>query len=80
VKTIGIRPGEKLHEILMTEYEVQRAKDLGKMYAVLPEFPATNKKSVHAGKPSLSPDSVYESSHKNFLLPAHMAVKVLKLK
>lgn len=80
VKIIGMRPGEKLHELLLTEYEVKRAKDLGKMYAVLPEFPTTRKRSAHAGKPSLPAEFVYESSHQNCLLPARMAAQILKAK
>lgn len=36
VKTIGVRPGEKLHEMLLTEDETRRAKDIGKYYLVEP--------------------------------------------
>jgi FlaA1/EpsC-like NDP-sugar epimerase len=36
IETIGIRPGEKLYEELMTEEESKFAFDLGKMYAVCP--------------------------------------------
>lgn len=35
---IGIRPGEKLHEILLTEQEARHALSLDKYYVVLPEF------------------------------------------
>lgn len=35
VKIIGIRPGEKLHEMLLTEDEARRAKDAGAYYVVL---------------------------------------------
>ncbi len=38
LKIIGIRPGEKLHETLITEHEIMRAHDIGTMYAILPEF------------------------------------------
>lgn len=34
----GIRPGEKMHEVLMTEHEARRAFDLGDYFVVLPEF------------------------------------------
>ncbi|MBB6215736.1 FlaA1/EpsC-like NDP-sugar epimerase [Anaerosolibacter carboniphilus] len=36
IETIGIRPGEKFYEELMTEEESKFAFDLGKMYAVCP--------------------------------------------
>ncbi|MDP2709093.1 MAG: UDP-N-acetylglucosamine 4,6-dehydratase (inverting) [bacterium] len=35
---IGIRPGEKLHEVLLTEQESRHALCLGDYYAILPEF------------------------------------------
>jgi UDP-N-acetylglucosamine 4,6-dehydratase len=36
IDEIGIRPGEKLHEILMTEDEATRAHDTGKTYVIRP--------------------------------------------
>jgi UDP-N-acetylglucosamine 4,6-dehydratase/5-epimerase len=36
---VGIRPGEKLHEILLTADESRHARDLGDLYVVLPEHP-----------------------------------------
>lgn len=35
---IGIRPGEKLHEILLTEQEARHTVELSNYYVVLPEF------------------------------------------
>jgi len=35
---IGIRPGEKLHEVLLTEQESRHALFLGDYYVILPEF------------------------------------------
>lgn len=35
---IGVRPGEKLHEILLTEQEARHAVELSNYYVVLPEF------------------------------------------
>jgi FlaA1/EpsC-like NDP-sugar epimerase len=41
IKTIitGIRPGEKLHEILISEEECHRSVDRGEYYAILPMLP-----------------------------------------
>jgi UDP-N-acetylglucosamine 4,6-dehydratase len=38
-ETIGIRPGEKLHELLITADESRHAIDAGEVYVVLPEHP-----------------------------------------
>jgi UDP-N-acetylglucosamine 4,6-dehydratase len=38
-ETIGIRPGEKLHELLITADESRHAIDAGDVYVVLPEQP-----------------------------------------
>ncbi len=37
-KTIGIRPGEKLHEKLMTREEWRNAKDIGDMYIIQKDY------------------------------------------
>jgi UDP-N-acetylglucosamine 4,6-dehydratase len=39
VDVIGIRPGEKLHELLITADESRHAIDAGDVYVVLPEHP-----------------------------------------
>ncbi|MBI4056120.1 MAG: UDP-N-acetylglucosamine 4,6-dehydratase (inverting) [Elusimicrobia bacterium] len=38
LETVGKRPGEKLHEVLLTEDEATRTSDVGKYYVVEPEF------------------------------------------
>jgi len=40
LKIIGIRQGEKLHEVLITPEEGRRALDIGDAYVVYPEFSA----------------------------------------
>ncbi len=39
IDVIGIRPGEKLHEILLTSDEARHSIDAGSVYVVLPEHP-----------------------------------------
>lgn len=45
VRITGIRPGEKIHELLMNDIESVRAVDLGEYYVILPqiEIPAIQK-------------------------------------
>jgi UDP-N-acetylglucosamine 4,6-dehydratase len=36
LEIVGIRPGEKLHEVLLTEDEARQSYDLGDRYAIMP--------------------------------------------
>lgn len=47
IEVMGIRPGEKLHEVLLTEQEALHALELEKYYVVLPEFMDMEKYQVH---------------------------------
>ena len=38
-RIVGIRPGEKLHEVMLTEDEARNAYDLGDRYVILPVVP-----------------------------------------
>lgn len=38
IKIIGIRPGEKIHELLVNEYEMQRVAEEGSFFAIHPEY------------------------------------------
>ena len=38
IKIVGIRPGEKLHEVLVNEYEMQRITEQPAYYAIHPEY------------------------------------------
>jgi UDP-N-acetylglucosamine 4,6-dehydratase len=37
-KVVGIRPGEKIHELLISNDEARYTKDMGKYYVILPQF------------------------------------------
>lgn len=64
-KIIGIRPGEKLHEVLLTCEEVRNAVELDKYFVILPEYSNVfnlekyNKYLEQGGK--LAPDFSYHS-------------------
>ncbi len=59
-KIIGIRSGEKLHEILLTEEEVKRAKEYADYFVIEPEFPFWQKDNFQDGK-LLPPGFKYSS-------------------
>lgn len=65
---VGIRPGEKLHEALLTTDEARRSVDAGDVYVVLPEHPWwTEDAGWHDAAP-LDPDFVYTSDNNDWWL------------
>lgn len=79
IKTIGMRPGEKLHEVLITEHEAPRTKDLGDMYVVVPEFHPWTAKQYFPKASSFPKDVIYVSNAPQFLLARSHVRKVLKI-
>lgn len=63
---IGIRPGEKLHEILLTSQEARRGYNLGGYFVTLPEFTFVGKDHSKYKEMGQSLDDYYEfTSDKN---------------
>ncbi|HOB43304.1 MAG TPA: UDP-N-acetylglucosamine 4,6-dehydratase (inverting) [Bacillota bacterium] len=50
VEIIGIRPGEKLHEVLLTEDEARHSKDMGDYFVIEPELQFWQKNDGYEGK------------------------------
>ena len=50
IKTIGIRPGEKLHEIMISEDDSRNTLEFRDYYIVKPSFPWWNDKNHNTGK------------------------------
>jgi UDP-N-acetylglucosamine 4,6-dehydratase len=61
-ETIGIRPGEKLHEVLLSAEEARRASDLDELMVIWPEFPFHHGAAKPHGRP-LPDGFVYSSDH-----------------
>jgi len=49
-KVVGIRPGEKLHEILVTEEEAPRTREFSDHFVIEPEQPFWTKNTLRGGK------------------------------
>lgn len=75
IKTIGIRPGEKIHEMLITQYERARTHELARMYVIHPEFGSYDTKWLSRA-PMVPKGFSYGSENKDFKLTAAEA-KVL---
>jgi UDP-N-acetylglucosamine 4,6-dehydratase len=76
-KAVGIRPGEKLHELLLTSDETRHAIDAGEVYVVLPEHPWwTATPDWLAGTP-LSDGFAYTSDSNDWWLGVDELRKVL---
>ncbi len=50
-KIIGIRPGEKLHEILITEEEAKHSREFNEYFIIEPEFSFWDDSNFKDGKP-----------------------------
>ncbi|MCK5654873.1 MAG: UDP-N-acetylglucosamine 4,6-dehydratase (inverting) [Candidatus Aureabacteria bacterium] len=71
---IGIRPGEKLHEILITRDDARRTVDTKDMYVVEPDFEWWGNIESHVQGKKVSEDFVYSSDTN----PEWLTVKELK--
>ena len=50
IEIIGIRPGEKLHETMITEDDARHTIEFDRYYVITPEFPWWSQKCVEKGK------------------------------
>lgn len=75
IKTIGIRPGEKLHEILISEEEIHHCVRRGAYYAIQPMLPELRQDSVSESnalvKEYSSGDEVLDLAGTTALLKKH---------
>ncbi len=50
-RVVGIRPGEKLHEVMITEDEARHSFDLGDRYVIMPQRPSWDAPAPDRGVP-----------------------------
>lgn len=67
LKAIGIRPGEKVHEVLLTEDEARRALEFGKFFIIEPDFEWWGT-AVHKGGKKVSAQFRYSSDNNSWWL------------
>jgi len=76
-KIIGIRPGEKIHEILVTEDEAKHTKEFPDFFVIEPEHPFWDKKNLKGGK-KLPDDFKYTSENNKKWLTKKQLMKIVK--
>jgi UDP-N-acetylglucosamine 4,6-dehydratase (inverting) len=76
-KIVGIRPGERIDEILLTEEEARHAKEFKDYFIIFPELPFWDKKNHKDGK-SLPEGFEYCSSVSKEWLTKEQIKKILK--
>ncbi len=75
---IGMRPGEKLHETLITEFEAPRTKDVSGMYVIEPEFTDWGRTQPFKKFKSFVGEESYSSDHQRYVVPAKRINEILK--
>ena len=76
-KIIGIRPGEKIHEVLLTEEEALHTKEFDKFFIIEPEYPFWHKDNFQDGKP-LPPGFKYASNTNTDWITKERMTQLLK--
>ena len=76
-EVIGIRPGEKINEVLLTEEEAWHAKEFENYFIIEPEHSFWNKDNFKEGE-SLSSDFTYSSGNNDHWLTIDELNKILE--
>ncbi len=76
LKFIGMRPGEKLHEELISQHDAHRCMDIGKCYVMMPEMEWFEPQRIE-GKP-VSPDFAYTSDRNEQWLSTEQLMEMIK--
>ena len=77
IKIIGTRPGEKMHEILLTEEEAKHTKELDKFFVIEPEF-VFWKENGSKKRNSMPLRFTYSSDNNPKFLTKEEAIKIIK--
>ena len=77
IKYIGIRPGEKIHECLITENEARHAVEYSDFFVIIPDHPWWSYENYRDGR-KLSEDFRYTSDSNEHWLTKKQLEKMLK--
>ncbi|GAJ06692.1 unnamed protein product [marine sediment metagenome] len=77
IKVTGIRPGEKIHETLLTGEEVRHAKEFDNYFVIEPEYAFWDKNYLRGGESPL-PGFIYSSDNNDQWLTKTGLSKILE--
>ncbi len=72
IQEVGTRPGEKMHEVLVSEEEAQRTVDHGDTFIILPQLFSERMRAAYAERPRVSM-AEYTSANTYLLNKAELA-------
>jgi len=78
IKTIGIRPGEKIHELMINEYEVARTYKFENLYIISSHIEDMCKPNPIYAKKKLTNNSMKEYNSKNAVISKEKVKKLFK--
>jgi len=76
IEMIGIRPGEKLHEVLITEEEGRKTVIYNGMYVILPNYPLFERQNYDTGE-NLPDGFTYTSNNNDEWLTVNDLAKII---
>ena len=79
VQYIGIRPGEKLYEVLISRYEIPRTYDDGKFFVILPQLRLPETEKYYSAK-GLSKPTFEEFNSNNTIQLTNTEIEQLLIK
>jgi len=77
IKITGIRPGEKIHEVLVPRDEARQVKEYKDMFVIEPNFPWWGRSGSVSGK-KVNPDFEYTSDKNEHWLTIHDLKKMIE--
>jgi len=77
IKVIGIRPGEKIHEVLVTEDEAKHSREFSSFFVIEPEHSFWHKGNLKGGK-NLPEGFKYTSDNNKKWLTKKELMKIIK--
>jgi UDP-N-acetylglucosamine 4,6-dehydratase len=78
IKIIGIRPGEKIHEMMISADDSRKAIELDNYYIIQPDFSWWNKKRLHKEGKKVAADFEYQSGNNSQWLTIEQIQKLIQ--